>query len=81
MRRWHGPAEQSTDAPVGPKQLTDATTKTLMMLPLVPSSFYENETDFSTDMCLIQDKSFKQYAQKYAKSEDEFFKEYVSILQ
>lgn len=28
-------------------------------------------------MCLIQDKSFKQYAQKYAKSEDEFFKEYV----
>jgi hypothetical protein len=28
-------------------------------------------------MCLIKDKSFKQYAQKYAKSEDEFFKEYV----
>jgi len=31
-------------------------------------------------MCLIQDKSFKQYAQKYAKSEDEFFKEYVSLF-
>jgi len=31
-------------------------------------------------MCLIQDKSFKQYAQKYAKSEDEFFKEYVPLF-
>jgi hypothetical protein len=30
-------------------------------------------------MCLIQDKSFKTYAQKYAKSEDEFFKEYVLL--
>jgi hypothetical protein len=35
------------------------------------------KADFSTDMCLIKDKSFKQYAQKYAKNEDEFFKEYV----
>jgi hypothetical protein len=35
------------------------------------------KADSSTDMCLIKDKSFKQYAQKYAKSEDEFFKEYV----
>jgi len=26
-------------------------------------------------MCLIKDKSFKQYAEKYAKSEEEFFKE------
>jgi hypothetical protein len=31
-------------------------------------------------MCLIKDKSFKQYAQKYAKSEEEFFKEYVPFL-
>lgn len=28
-----------------------------------------------TDMALIKDKSFKKYAQKYAKSEEEFFKE------
>jgi hypothetical protein len=32
-------------------------------------------------MCLIKDKSFKQYAQKYAKSEDEFFKEYVTLFE
>jgi len=50
----------------GPKQLTDKKTKSLMMLP--------------TDMCLIQDKSFKQYATKYAKSEDEFFKDFSAAF-
>jgi hypothetical protein len=30
---------------------------------------------YSTDMALIKDKSFKTYATKYAKSEEEFFKE------
>jgi hypothetical protein len=29
--------EQLTDATKGPKQYTDSTTKSLMMLPLVPS--------------------------------------------
>ena len=28
-----------------------------------------------TDMALVKDKSFRKYAEKYAKSEDEFFKE------
>ena len=28
-----------------------------------------------TDMALIKDKSFRKYAEKYAKSEEEFFKE------
>ncbi|KAG9088905.1 heme peroxidase [Ceratobasidium sp. UAMH 11750] len=50
----------------GPKQLEDKTTKTLMMLP--------------TDYCLVQDKKFKPWVQKYADSEELFFKEYVVRL-
>ena len=64
----------------GPKQLTDKKTKSLMMLPSVLVRIFQNLANFSTDMCLIQDKSFKQYATKYAKNEDEFFKEYVPLL-
>jgi cytochrome c peroxidase len=30
-----------------------------------------------TDMALTKDKSFKKFAQQYAKSEEVFFKEYV----
>ena len=47
----------------GPKQLQDKKTQSLMMLP--------------TDYVLITDKSFKQYAKKYAQDEQAFFKEYV----
>lgn len=68
-RKWKGPA-----------QYEDTKTKSLMMLPYVPparpSPFVVLLlTSFRTDMALIKDKSFKQYALKYAKSEDEFFKE------
>jgi cytochrome c peroxidase len=45
----------------GPAQYEDKKSKSLMMLP--------------TDMALIKDKSFKKYAQQYAKSEEDFFKE------
>jgi len=47
---------------VGPKQYEDAKTKTLMMLP--------------TDYVLIQDKKFKEWVYKYAKSEELFFKDF-----
>jgi len=50
----------------GPAQYEDKKTKTLMMLP--------------TDMALIKDKSFKKYAQKYAKSEEEFFKDFAAAF-
>lgn len=46
----------------GPAQYEDKKTKSLMMLP--------------TDMALIKDKSFKQYAKKYAESEEAFFKDF-----
>jgi len=46
----------------GPAQLEDKKTKSLMMLP--------------TDIALTKDKSFKQYAKKYAESEDVFFKDF-----
>jgi cytochrome c peroxidase len=57
--------------------MTDKTTKTLMMLPYVPvyRCFSNRVLTYSTDMALIKDKSFKTYATKYAKSEEEFFKE------
>lgn len=45
----------------GPKQYTDKSTKTLMMLP--------------TDMALVKDKSFRKTAEIYAKDEQAFFKE------
>ena len=64
----------------GPKQLTDKTTGTLMMLPFVfhlslvicrlPGVF------ISTDYALVQDKTFKKYVKAYAADQDLFFKEY-----
>ena len=48
----------------GPKQYTDASTKTLMMLP--------------TDMALIWDKKFRPYVELYAKDQDKFFQ--VGVL-
>ncbi|EPQ30796.1 uncharacterized protein PFL1_01697 [Pseudozyma flocculosa PF-1] len=48
----------------GPPQFEDKSTKSLMML--------------MTDMALTQDPSFKQHVQRYAKSEDEFFKDFRS---
>ncbi|KAF1839117.1 cytochrome c peroxidase mitochondrial precursor [Decorospora gaudefroyi] len=46
----------------GPKQFEDVKTKSLMMLP--------------TDMELVKDKSFRQYAELYAKDNDAFFKDF-----
>ncbi|CEH19442.1 cytochrome c peroxidase [Ceraceosorus bombacis] len=46
----------------GPIQYQDKNTKTLMML--------------TTDMALTTDKSFKPHVQRYAKSEEEFFKDF-----
>ncbi|QRW21668.1 manganese peroxidase 2 [Rhizoctonia solani] len=50
----------------GPKQLEDKTTKSLMMLP--------------TDMVLVQDKKFKPWVQKYAESQDAFFKDFSDAV-
>jgi len=50
----------------GPAQYEDSKTKSLMMLP--------------TDMALIKDKSFRKYAEKYAKSEEEFFKDFSAAF-
>lgn len=46
----------------GPPQFEDSKTKSLMML--------------LTDMALVQDKSFRQHTEKYAKSEEAFFKDF-----
>ncbi len=48
----------------GPKQYTDAATKSLMMLP--------------TDMALIWDKRFRPYVELYAKDQDKFYQ--VGVL-
>ncbi|EJD52802.1 cytochrome c peroxidase [Auricularia subglabra TFB-10046 SS5] len=50
----------------GPKQLQDKKTQSLMMLP--------------TDYVLITDKSFKQYAKKYAQDEQAFFKDFSAAF-
>jgi len=50
----------------GPAQYEDKKTKSLMMLP--------------TDMALIKDKSFRKYAEKYAKDEGEFFKDFSAAF-
>ncbi|KAG9236494.1 mitochondrial putative cytochrome c peroxidase [Amylocarpus encephaloides] len=50
----------------GPKQLEDKTTKTLMMLP--------------TDMAIVSDKAFKEWAVKYAKDEELFFKDFSNVI-
>lgn len=46
----------------GPPQFEDTKTKSLMML--------------MTDMALVQDKSFRQYTEKYAKDEQAFFNDF-----
>jgi len=50
----------------GPIQYQDKSTKSLMML--------------TTDMALVQDKSFSQYTKKYAKSEEAFFKDFSAAF-
>ncbi|EEP77609.1 cytochrome c peroxidase [Uncinocarpus reesii 1704] len=50
----------------GPKQFTDNSTKTLMMLP--------------TDMALVKDKEFKKHVERYAKDSDVFFKEFSEVF-
>lgn len=50
----------------GPKQFQDKSTQALMMLP--------------TDMALIQDKSFRKYVEKYAKSEEAFFDDFSKVF-
>ncbi|KAF2635925.1 heme peroxidase [Massarina eburnea CBS 473.64] len=50
----------------GPKQFEDVKTKSLMMLP--------------TDMEIIKDKSFRQFAEKYAKDNDVFFKDFSEAV-
>lgn len=46
----------------GPKQFEDVKTKTLMMLP--------------TDMEIVKDKSFRKYAELYARDNDAFFNDF-----
>lgn len=50
----------------GPKQYTDKTTKTLMMLP--------------SDMALVEDKVFKPHVQRYAADVNVFFKEFSDVI-
>ena len=50
----------------GPKQYTDAGSKSLMMLP--------------TDMALIWDKKLKPYVEMYAKDQDKFFEVWPFLL-
>ncbi|CAN6670711.1 cytochrome c peroxidase, mitochondrial [Trichomonascus vanleenenianus] len=51
----------------GPMQYQDDSTKSLMMLP--------------TDYAIIQDKKFKEWAVKYAKDQDLFFKDFASAFE
>lgn len=48
------------------KQYEDKSTKSLMMLP--------------TDMALVQDKAFLPHVERYAKSNDEFFKDFSAVV-
>lgn len=50
----------------GPKQFEDVKTKTLMMLP--------------TDMEIVKDKSFRKYAELYAKDNEAFFKDFSNAV-
>lgn len=50
----------------GPKQFEDVKTKTLMMLP--------------TDMEIVKDKSFRKFAELYAKDNDAFFKDFSDAV-
>ncbi|KAL1639633.1 heme peroxidase [Diplodia intermedia] len=50
----------------GPKQLEDAGTKSLMMLP--------------TDYALIKDKKFRPFVERYAKDQDAFFRDFSDVV-
>lgn len=50
----------------GPKQFQDVSSKSLMMLP--------------TDMALIKDKSFRSHVERYAKNNEDFFKEFSNVI-
>lgn len=50
----------------GPKQFEDVATKTLMMLP--------------TDMEVVKDKSFRSYAEVYARDNEAFFKDFADAV-
>ena len=50
----------------GPKQFEDVKTKSLMMLP--------------TDMEIIKDKSFRKYAETYARDNDAFFRDFSDAV-
>ncbi|KAF2280631.1 cytochrome c peroxidase mitochondrial precursor [Westerdykella ornata] len=50
----------------GPKQYEDVKTKSLMMLP--------------TDMEIVKDKTFRKHAERYAKDNDVFFKEFADAV-
>lgn len=49
----------------GPIQFEDKSTKSLMML--------------TTDMALTTDKGFRPHVERYAKSEEEFFKDFSAV--
>ncbi|KAK3625597.1 heme peroxidase [Elasticomyces elasticus] len=50
----------------GPRQFQDNKTKTLMMLP--------------TDVVLIKDEGFRPHVDRYAKDQEEFFKEFSEVI-
>lgn len=50
----------------GPRQFTDKSTQTLMMLP--------------TDISLVKDKAFKTHVERYAKDSDAFFKDFADAF-
>jgi len=50
---------------VGPRQYQDKT-KTLMMLP--------------TDVALVKDESFRPHVERYAKDQEEFFKDFSNVI-
>ncbi|PYH73654.1 heme peroxidase [Aspergillus vadensis CBS 113365] len=50
----------------GPKQFTDKTTGTLMMMP--------------ADLALTKDKAFRKYVELYAKDSDLFFKDFSNVF-
>lgn len=50
----------------GPKQYEDVNTKSLMML--------------TTDMALVKDKSFRKHVERYAASEEAFFKDFSAVF-
>lgn len=50
----------------GPRQFTDKSTQTLMMMP--------------TDIALVKDKNFRKHVERYAKDSDAFFKDFADVF-